>query len=169
MLTYQQKMHISLLPAAHNQEEQPVFSISGSSLSNFSIVTVWSLSGKDPSVNELKEDTVVNKVEFVIKVTEEEVDYYMTVKPKNGRMMVFLTTDELNAARFIPNPLVTGLKEEEKLLDISKPFFIRYEHSGSSYLLHCLKNPDRTAILFLQKLGSRPPRGSELVNAVKEP
>ena len=156
-------MYISLLPGAHNQEEQPIFLISGSRLSNFSIVTVWSLSGK-----ELEEGTVVNKVEFVIKVTEGNVDYYMTVEPKNS-MMVFLTTEECNAARFIPIPQVTGLKEEEKLLDISKPFFIRYEHSGSSYLLHCSKNPDGTAILFLHKLLLRPPRGSELVYAVKEP
>ena len=112
---------------------------------------------------------MVNKVEFVIKVTEGNVDYYMTVEPKNRKMMVFLTTEECNAARFIPIPQVTGLKEEEKLLDISKPFFIRYEHSGSSYLLHCSKNPDGTAILFLHKLLLRPPRGSELVYAVKEP
>ena len=168
LLTYQQKVHISLLSAAHGEEGQPVFSVSENCSSNFSIKTVWTLSGKDPSVDKLEEDTVVNKVEFVVKVAEDGVDYYLTIKQKYGRMMVFLTTDELNAARFIPNPRATGLKEEDNLLDVSKPFFIRYEHDGSSYLLHCSKNLDRTATLFVHKLRSRPPRRSELVYAVRE-
>ena len=170
LLTYQQKMHISLLPAAHSQEEQPSFSISRNKTSNFSLETVWTLSGKDSSVSKLEEDTVVNKVEFIVKVTEGSLDYYMAVEPiaKYGKKMVFLTTDKHGAARFIPNPRVTGLKEEDELLDISKPFFIRYEHNGSSYLLHCSRKPDGTADLFVQKLRSRPPRGSELLYAVKE-
>ena len=98
LLTYQQKMHISLLPAAHSQEEQPSFTFTRKSVSNFSLVTMWTLSGKDSSVSKL-EDTVVNKVEFVVKVTEESLDYYMAVKEReDGTLIVFLTNaaDEYN-------------------------------------------------------------------------
>ena len=98
LLTYQQKMHISLLPAAHSQEEQPSFTFTRKSVSNFSLVTMWTMSGKDSSVSKLEEDTVVNKVEFVVKVTEGSLDYYMAVKEREDGTTVFLTNaaDEYN-------------------------------------------------------------------------
>lgn len=168
LLTYHQQMYISLLPPG-NQEEQPLFSVSRNSLSNFSLVTVWTLSGKDPSVSKPEEDTVVHKMEFSVKVTEGALDYYLAVKPQNGRMMmVFPTTDEQSAARFTPNPTATGLNTGDNLLDVSKPFFIRYVHNSCSYLLHSSKKPNGSAVLFLQKLRYRPPRGSELVYAMNE-
>ena len=168
LLTYQQQMYISLLPP-DNQEEQPFFSISRNSEGNFSLVTVWTLSGKDPSVSKSGEDRVVHKMEFSIKVTEGAQDYYLATKPKNGRAMtVVLTTNEQGAARFTPNPSAMGFTGGDDLLDVSKPFFIRYEHNRCSYLLHILKNPNGGAVLFLQKLRYPPPRGSELVYAMKE-
>ena len=169
LLTYQTKMYISLLPGAHNQEEQPIFILTKKCVSNFSIVIVWSLSGKNSSVNELEEDMEVNKMELLIRANERESVYYMAVNKTEGETMeVFLTTEEYNAARFIPDPESTQSESGMDLLDISQPFFFRYEQDGCSYLLHCLKNKDETVNVFLQQIYHQPPAGAEPVYAIKK-
>ena len=169
LLTYQQKMYISLLPAAKDQEEQPIFTLTRKSVSNFSIVIVWSLSGKNSSVNELEEDMEVNKMELLIRVNERESVYYMAVNETECETMeVFLTTEEYSATRFIPDPELTQSKSGMDLLDISQPFFFLYEQNGSSYLLHCLKNKDGTVNVFLQQIYHQPPNGAEPVYAIKK-
>ena len=166
LLTYQQKVHISLLSAAHGEEGQPVFSVSENCSSNFSIKTVWTLSGKDTSVDNVEEDTVVTKMEILVKVAE----YYMAVNKTeigSDTMTVFLTADENNATRFIPNPETTYSTPDHGLLDISQPFFFLYEQDESSYLLHCLENQNGTVRLFLQRINYQPPIGAEPVYAIR--
>ncbi len=160
-----------MLSAAHDEEGQPVFSVSENCSSNFSIVAVWTLSGKDPSVDTVGEDTVVTKMEILVKVAERELEYYMAVNKTeigSDTVAVFLTADEYNATRFIPNPETkTHSKPDHGLLDTSQPFFFRYEEDESSYLLHCLENQNGTVRLFLQRISYQPPIGAEPVYAIR--
>ena len=166
LLTYQQQMYISLLPP-DNQEEQPFFSVSRNNTGNFSLMTVWTLSGNDPAE--------VHKVEVIVKATAGIQDYFLKVEElEAGKMAVFLTTDEHNGTRFTPSPVTTLSNSDHNLLDISKPFFLSYEHNESLYLLHSLTYPDRMVELALAqiKISNRhrikPPYVAEPVYAAKE-
>lgn len=174
LLTYQQQMYLSLLPPG-NQKGQPFFSVSRNSTCNFSLVTAWTLSGKNPSVSQLDEDSVVHKMEVIVKGTVGTQDYYLAVKELEvGKMAVFLTTDEHSGTHFIPSPVTTLSNSDHNLLDTSKPFFLSYEYHESLYLLHSLKYPDGRVELALAqiKINNRhrikPPYIAEPVYAIKE-